>query len=184
MTRELPALPHAETTGLIIGAYYDVYNHTSKTYPEYLYERIMIMELEDRGLSVTQQDEYNIMYKGTVLGKQILDLYVASEVVIENKVVEHLSPKNMAQCLSYMKTIGRNVGLLLNFGSDKPEFKRIFFDRDDAAIREQAPPLEDPKKVSDRATNDWLYPELTYKIVSALYEVHNTLGPEFVHRIY
>jgi len=31
---------------------------------------------------------------------------------------------------------------------------------------------------------DWLYPDLAYAVCGRLYEVHNILGPGFVHRIY
>lgn len=43
-------LLYKELTGTIIGAYYEVYNHTSRTYPEYIYERAMIEELRQRGI--------------------------------------------------------------------------------------------------------------------------------------
>ena len=45
-----------------------------------------------------------------------MDLLVVQEVVVENKVVVELSALNRAQGLSYLKTTGRAVGLLFNFG--------------------------------------------------------------------
>jgi GxxExxY protein len=54
-------LLHKELTGQIIGAYYEVYNHTSRTYPEHIYEQAMIEEFGDRKLVVTQQAEYRIL---------------------------------------------------------------------------------------------------------------------------
>ena len=47
--RFVTELLHKELTGAIIGAYYEVYNHTSRNYPEYIYERAMIQELQQRG---------------------------------------------------------------------------------------------------------------------------------------
>jgi len=44
-------LIHRELTGDIIGAYYEVYNHTHRIYPEYIYERAMMEELRLRGRS-------------------------------------------------------------------------------------------------------------------------------------
>ena len=163
-------------TGAIIGAYYEVYNHTSRTYPEYIYERALMEELRLRGIASTQQDEYAIFYKGRQVGAQRLDLFVVRQVVVENKVTDKLTRLNKAQCISYLKTVDKPVGLLLNFGSAKPEFHRLYFD-----------PAKKPENVTQAPNEpnpDWLYPELAYNIIGGLYEVHSTLGAGFVHRIY
>lgn len=122
-------LVHKELTQIVIGAYYEVYNHTSRTFPENLYERALIMELRQRGYEVTQQDQYRIVYKGQLVGVQRLDLFVLQEVVVENKATAKLVPLNKAQTQSYLRTVGKSVGLLLNFGSAEPQFERVFFDR-------------------------------------------------------
>jgi GxxExxY protein len=172
-------LLHKEITGAIIGAYYEVYNHTGRTYPEYIYERAMMEELRQRGYPTTQQDEYKVFYKERLVGLQRLDLFVVDEVVVENKAVEKLSALNRAQGLSYLKTTGKTVGLLLNFGSDAPEFDRLYFDpaKRNSPVERTEPPEAQPSA-------DWIYPELAYAIMGALYEVHSTLGPGYIQRIY
>ena len=172
-------LLHKELTSAIIGAYYEVYNHTSRNYPEYIYERAMIQELQQRGYPATQQDEYRIIYKEHLVGIQRLDLFVVQEVVVENKVAEQLTALHKAQGLSYLKTVGKTIGLLFNFGNKDPEFDRLYFD---PARRKPASP--DGLHSIGTPSADWLYPDLTYSIVGSLYEVHNVLGPGFVHRIY
>ena len=79
-------LLYKELTGAIIGAYYEVYNHTSRTYREYIYESALMEELRRRGLPTTRQDEYQIIYKERLVGKQRLDLFVVQEIVVENKL--------------------------------------------------------------------------------------------------
>ena len=132
-------LLHRELTHAIIGAYYEVYNHTSRLYPEYLYERAFMLELQQRGYAVTQQDEYRIVYKDRLIGKQRLDLFVVQEIVVENKATPKLVPLNKAQTQSYLKTVGKQVGLLCNFGSEQPQFERVFFDREVHPAVERAP---------------------------------------------
>ncbi len=169
-------MKHEDLTGRIIGAYYEVYNHTSRTYPEYIYERALMHELQSRGLSCTQQDEYEIIYKDHRVGRQRLDLFVVQEVVVENKVADELTKRHKAQCISYLKTVNKPVGLLLNFGSAEPNFHRLYFDFDKRPENVTHTPREpDP---------DWLYPDLAYQILGALYEVHHVLGAGFIHRIY
>ncbi len=172
----MPELLHKELTSAIIGAYYEVYNHTSRTYPERLYERAMMEELHRREYPVSHQDEYSIFYKERLVGVQRLDLFVVQEVVVENKVAERLSPLHKVQGLSYLKTVGKQVGLIFNFGGAKPEFDRLYYD-----------PARQTKPFAgavEAPSADWLYPELAYSIVGGLYEVHNVLGPGFIHRIY
>ncbi len=65
-----------------------------------------------------------------MIGKQRLDLFVVQEVVVENKATPKLVPLNKAQTQSYLKTVGKQVGLLCNFGSEQPQFERVFFDRE------------------------------------------------------
>jgi GxxExxY protein len=177
----MPELLHKELTGAIIGAYYEVYNHTSRTYPEYIYESALMEELRLRGYPSTRQDEYQIFYKERLAGVQRLDLFVVQEIVVENKVAEQLTSLNKAQGYSYLKTVGKAVGLLFNFGSNSPEFERLYFD---PARRESMPPDEKVLQRQVTQSADWLYPDLAYAVVGGLYEVHNILGPGFVHRIY
>jgi len=170
-------LLHKELTGTIIGAYYEVYNNTSRTYPEYIYEQAMMYELRQRGIPCTRQEEYQILYKGCLVGVQQLDIFVAKEVVVENKVVEHITRLHKAQAISYLKTVGKSVGLIFNFGCEEPEFERVYFE-----AREVEHGLTELTDV--RVERDWVYPELAYEIVGGLYEVHRILGLGFIHRIY
>lgn len=172
-------LLHQDLTGQIIGAYYEVYNNTSRTYPEYIYERAMIRELQQRHLKVKQQEEYQIFYKDNLIGLQRLDLLVVDEVVIELKVAATLLARHKAQTYSYVKTVDKQIGLLFNFGNQKPEFERVYFDPGKRAVKALA---NQEREVV--VPDDWLYPDLAYQIVGGLYEVHRVLGAGFVHRLY
>ncbi len=173
----MPNLAYQELTGEIIGAYYEVYNHTSRTYPEYIYEGAMREELRRRGIRTTRQDKYEIVYKNKRVGHQALDLFVAQEVVVENKVVERLTRLHKAQTISYLKTVDKSVGLLLNFGGTAPKVNRLYFNP--AKKAEAIPPPLPPER-----SVEWLYPDVVYDLVGGLFEVHSVLGAGFVHRIY
>ncbi len=176
----MPILKHKALTETIIGAYYEVYNHTSRTYPEYIYEQAVIKELQRRELSVKQQDEYEIFYKEYRIGLQRLDLFVVQEVVVELKVASKLTRLHKAQAYSYVKTVDKQVGLLFNFGSQKPDFSRIYFN---PAKRASATPTN-KRDEEFVPPDDWLYHDLGYQIVGGLYEIHSILGAGFVHRLY
>jgi GxxExxY protein len=56
-----------------------------------------------------------VMYKDLVLDGQRLDLLVDPGVIVEIKAVEGLAPIHQAQLISYLKTTGMRLGLLINF---------------------------------------------------------------------
>lgn len=166
-------------THKIIGVYYDVYNGLGRTYPEFVYENAMLHDLQGQGIPCRRQEEYQIFYKGQLIGQQRLDLFVAGEVIVEIKAVAQLTPLHQAQTFSYLKTFGRQVGLLFNFGSPKPEFERLFFQDPSAQ-----PPAETIKPTLAESLPELIAPDLVYEIISGLYAVHTGLGPGFIHRIY
>ena len=172
-------LLHKELTRKIIGVYYDVYNGTGRTYPEFIYERAMRDDLSRLGIPSRRQPEYTIFYKGRPAGAQRLDLFVAGDVVVEIKVAPGLTRLHKAQTISYLKVVDREVALLCNFGSAAPEFERLFFRPRPAQNQPGAATLPDA---------DWpaelLSPDLTHAIIGGLFEVHSILGPGFIHRIY
>lgn len=162
-------------TRSIIGAYYQVYNRLGHTYPEHIYEKAIIREVRRRGIDCQQQEEYQIFYKDHLVGIQQLDIFVAQEVVVELKVLRSLNRRHKAQTISYMKTVEKQIGLLFNFGGQKPEFARLIFTPKENSPISSVPQTHWP---------DLLFPEITYQVIGGLFEVHNQLGPGFIHRIY
>jgi GxxExxY protein len=116
-------LLHKELTGAIIGAYYKVYNHTSRTYREHIYESALMEELRRRGLSATRQDEYQIIYKERLVGKQRLDLFVVQEIVVENKAmvfpvaIRDVRGVHLDNLKDWMRICGVQLGILANFNA-------------------------------------------------------------------
>ena len=169
-------LLHHELTGRILGAYFNVYNGLAHTYPEYIFENAMMGDLQADGIVCLRQPEYKIPYKDTIVGAQRLDLFVADTVVVELKVVPTLTKLNKAQGISYIKVTGKQIALLLNFGSPTPEYKRLYYDSHLTSTYPADAILTLPKGI--------LTPELTHTVIGGLYEVHTILGPGFIYRIY
>ena len=175
----MTTLLHKELTGRIIRAYYDVYNGTSRTYPEYIYENGMMHELHGSHIPCVRQDEYEIWYKDRLVGKQRLDIFVAGEVVVELKVAPQLTRLHKAQTISYLKTTGKKVGLLFNFGGPEPEFARLYYADRGATAETRA-----VERACAELPAGYLSPELTYTLIGGLFEVHHNLGPGFIWRMY
>lgn len=169
-------LLHKELTHTIIGVYYDVYNGTGRTYPEYIYENAMMADLQEKQIPCHRQPEYKIYYKDRIVGAQRLDLFIAGEVVVELKAVPELKAVHKAQAMSYLKVVGKQIGLVCNFGSLAPQFERVYY-------RDRLPENGEAR-VPAGWPDGYLAPELTYQVIGALFEVHNYLGPGFIYRIY
>jgi len=172
-------LLHKELTGLIIGVYYDVYNALSQTYPEFVFEKAMMADLRRLGIPCVRQDRYEVYYKDWIVGRQELDIFVAQKVVVELKVAERIEPIHLAQLLSYLKTVGEEVGLLFRFGGPEPEFERRVLT---PSAWEASLPVEPPERLVN--TEGLLHPDLVFEVVGGLFEVFRTLGPGFIYRIY
>ncbi len=75
---------------------------------------------------------------------------------------------------------GKQVGLLLNFGGPKPEFQRLYLVPREPKVGN----AQVERALSSHDRPDLVAPETVYDIVGGLFEVHSTLGPGFIHRIY
>lgn len=85
----------------------------------------MVIELERIGLGVEQQKSVQVCYEGARVGDYQADLVVSNRVIVECKAVSALDPIHEAQLLNYLKATGVRVGLLLNFGRPKLQYRRL-----------------------------------------------------------
>jgi GxxExxY protein len=150
----------------------------SHIYPEYIYEQAMMDELCRQGVQCRRQPEYEIHYKDKLVGRQRLDLFVAGEVVVEIKVAPELTRLHKAHTISYLEVVGKSVGLLCNFG-ENAGFERLYYAP--RSVRNEDKPAP---SIPDDWPDDLLSPELTFDVIGGLLQVHSTLGPGYIHRIY
>jgi GxxExxY protein len=123
------SLIEGQTSRVVIGAFYSVYNELGSGFLEQVYENAMLIALRGSGLAVEQQTAIQVVFRGSVVGHYRADLLVPARMLIEIKAARTLTPADDSQLLHYLKATGLAVGLLLNFGP-KPQFRRrINFNR-------------------------------------------------------
>jgi GxxExxY protein len=120
-------LLHREVTEAIIGAAFDVHSELGYGFLERVYQRSLQVELSRRGFSAEIERRIQVKYKGVIVGDYDADLIVASSVVVEIKVNAQYDKRDEAQLLNELKATGLKVGLLVNFGRTKVEYKRLVF---------------------------------------------------------
>ena len=103
-------------TERIIGAAIEVHRHLGPGLLETAYDECLCYELRQQGIGFQRQVALPIRYKGLSLDCNYkLDLLVEDTVVVEVKAIEALLPVHSAQLLTYLKSSGKHVGLLINF---------------------------------------------------------------------
>lgn len=118
-------LLYGDVTEDVIGAAFEVQKALGYGFLEKVYENAMIVELLGRGRRVEQQVAIDVVYKGEQIGHYVADLVVDGKVLVEIKTRKVYDSRHEAQLLHYLKATGMKVGLLVNFGEEKCEFKRM-----------------------------------------------------------
>lgn len=118
-------LLHGEITEQIIGAAFEVHRILGYGFLEKVYQQAMMVELGLRGLIAKDEEPITVYYKEFVVGKYEADLWVNDAVIVELKIAKDYNPFDEAQLLNELKATRVRVGLLINFGREKVEFKRF-----------------------------------------------------------
>ena len=95
-------------------------------FQEVIYQRALAIELEKYGLSFVREQEMPIHYDGIHIGTRRVDFLIENNVLVELKAVIKLEDVHLAQALNYLEAFHLETGLLINFGAQSLEFKRLY----------------------------------------------------------
>lgn len=116
---------YGDITKKIIGACFKIHSELGNGFPEKIYHRCLIIELEDIKLQFSSEIELPLYYKNYLIGTRRADIVVEKKVLVELKAVSELTTAHHAQILNYLKIYRLQVGLLINFGEESLNFKRF-----------------------------------------------------------
>ena len=120
--------PHDPLTQRVIGSAFTVYNTLGYGFLEKVYENALVHELRKAGLHITQQKPFPVFYDGINVGDYVADLLVGDSLIVELKSAKAIDDSHIAQCLNYLKAARLRHGLLLNFGPQRVESRRLIMD--------------------------------------------------------
>ncbi|HSW72483.1 MAG TPA: GxxExxY protein [Chlamydiales bacterium] len=118
-------LDHFELTGKIIGCCFEVLNELGNGFLETVYKNALSISLQQIGFQVLLEQSFDVIFRDQIIGKYIADLIVENLVIIEVKSCNNLLPEHQAQLINYLKVSGIRIGLLVNFGHQKMEYRRL-----------------------------------------------------------
>ncbi|MCX6222588.1 MAG: GxxExxY protein [Bacteroidia bacterium] len=112
----------------IIGCCMEVHNQLGGGFREAVYQEALELEFIEQDLPYQREKKMRIKYKKHVLKKKYFaDFLCFDEVVIELKAVAELTNIHKGQLFNYLKASDKRLGMLINFGSEKLEYKRFIF---------------------------------------------------------
>ena len=107
--------PLKDITQQIISCAIEVHSTLGPGLLESVYEEALAHEFSMRKLRYERQQEISLSYKGKDIGNHRIDYLVEDEVIVELKAVETMHRIYEAQVLTYLRALGKRVGLLINF---------------------------------------------------------------------
>ncbi|MHC4502068.1 MAG: GxxExxY protein [Planctomycetota bacterium] len=116
---------YRDITSRILEACFEVANELGAGFVESVYQKALLIALQEKGLKVGAQVSLKVMFRDQCVGEFVADLLVEDKIVVELKAVKALAPEHQAQTINYLKATGLDVALLVNFGRPKLEYKRL-----------------------------------------------------------
>lgn len=86
----------------------------------------MVVELRKLKLNFETEKLIQVLYDRIVVGEYRTDIIVEGKLILELKATQDLSIANEVQLVNYLTSTQIDDGLLINFGSDKLQFKRKY----------------------------------------------------------
>jgi GxxExxY protein len=111
----------------IVGAAIEVHRELGNGFLEAVYQDALSIEFRDRRIPFLPQPKLELYYKKRRLEKFYYpDFLCFDAIIVEIKALIRLTGNEDAQVINYLKVTGKQVGLLMNFGSKgKLEWRRI-----------------------------------------------------------
>jgi GxxExxY protein len=123
--RDETPFPHKEITEGIIGSAFEVYNHWVTVFSIACISDRFKLSWRSAALAETWRRERPVRYKEVIVGEYDGDMIVNDVVLVEIKIAPQYDKRDEAQLLNVLKATGLKLGILLNFGRYKVEFKRF-----------------------------------------------------------
>ncbi|HTV41981.1 MAG TPA: GxxExxY protein [Candidatus Sulfotelmatobacter sp.] len=115
-----------DLAGKIIGLAMKVHSVLGFGFLESVYHNALAHELRKANIPFESKKPINVYYDDVLVGEFEADFLVQSELIVELKATQALVPANEVQTVNYLTATRNDIGLLLNFGAERLEFKKKF----------------------------------------------------------
>ena len=118
--------PFQQETYKIIGMCMDIHKMLGKGLLEIVYKDALEIELKANGILYEREKKYEVQYKGITLKHHFFaDFVIDNKIIIEIKSQQGVAEDHYKQTLNYLGISKYKLGLIVNFGNDSLQQKRI-----------------------------------------------------------
>ena len=114
-----------ELSYAVVGAAMEVHRLLGPGFLEAVYQAALAHELALRNIRFEQLKRLPVTYKGVSVGEYVADFVIEGKIILELKAVSTLHPRHEAQAINYLAATGLRLVILLNFGADSLQHKRL-----------------------------------------------------------
>lgn len=112
----------------IINTCFEVHNNLGSGFLEIVYKDALEYEFKKRNIPYEREKQYSVHYKETVLNHSFFaDFVVFNSIILEVKAVSQMRDEFLAQTINYLKASNTKLGLLINFGQESLNYKRVIY---------------------------------------------------------
>lgn len=109
----------------IVGSAFNVFNKSGFGMSEKFYQRAFAYELESRKIVYDKERMIDLKYEDKPIGKYFLDFLVDDKIVVELKVRPRLGYTHISQVMSYLKSAGYKLAIIIYFTNDGVKYRRV-----------------------------------------------------------
>ena len=110
----------------IIGACMETHRVLGSGFLEAVYQEALEKEFTLRCIPYDREFQLRIKYKDFLLEKEyVADFICYDKIILELKALSSINTEHEAQVINYLKASEYKLGLLVNFGSLKLQYKRL-----------------------------------------------------------
>ena len=116
---------YSELTSKIIGCAMTVHKALGNGFQEVIYQRALAIEMQIADIAFNREFEMPVFYREEQIGTRRVDFLVEGNVSVELKAITKLEDVHFAQAINYLEAYNLEIGLLINFGENSLNFKRL-----------------------------------------------------------
>jgi GxxExxY protein len=106
----------------------NVHNELGCGFLEPIYQEALAFEFHDLNIPFEREKVLEIHYRQHLLAKKYVADYVCyHQIILELKSTDSIVTEHIAQVLNYLKATNFKIGLIINFGTTKLQYKRLIF---------------------------------------------------------
>lgn len=110
----------------LVGFCMEIHRELGKKHDEVIYKDAFVLELSRAKILFSREKHYEVTYKGVILPHHYhADFVIWDNILFEAKAVEKLADAHVKQVLNYLAASKLRLGLLVNFGGESLEWKRV-----------------------------------------------------------